>query len=356
MLQQRGAITYNEINQQRDTLQDTIKIINEMRQDLVTWFRQEAFTQVVFTGAGSSYNASLASAKLFMSLTGVTSYAFPSSEILFSGKLPFEERRKTLIVAMSRSGQSSETLWAIDKIKELSKNSKIMVICPHPDSEIIPKADKTIVIEKAKEEATVSTKAFSSFVFAVKIITGLLMQNMPFLTELTKVPSMFETKKYQVEIQQKVIASKFTSVLVAGSGSYYGLACEGSLLMKKISNTPSEACHVLELRHGNAAYGTNQSLVVILASDSLKKGEGVVVGELAAMKCPRLVICEEADSRLGNSDFVFELKSGLSELSRDMLMMPILQELAFYTAISKAYNPDKPKHVVPFIKWKEPYF
>jgi glucosamine 6-phosphate synthetase-like amidotransferase/phosphosugar isomerase protein len=77
---------------------------------------------------------------------------------------------------------------------------------------------------------------------------------------------------------------------------------------------------------------------------------------MAALKAPRMVICEEADSRLGLSDYVFQLKSGLSEYSRDMLMIPIVQLLAFYLCIAKGYNPDKPKHIVDVVKWKEPFY
>lgn len=354
MLQQKGTIIFHEISQQPEAWQDVVRVLNEKRQDLAAWFRQEAFSQVMFMGCGSSYNASIVSSKNFMTMTGVTSAAFPSSEVFSSNRLPYDDRRKTLLVVFSRSGQSSETIWAIDRIKEVSKNTKILCICPYHDSEMLVKADKTLILEKAKEESPVTSKAFTSFIFSTKLLTGILLQNMNFLTELTKVPALFDLKKYQTEIQ-KICSAKFTQVIFCASGSLYGLACEGSLFVKKISTTPAEAYHTLELRHGNAVHGNLGTLIVNFASDNLKKGEGIAIGELAALKSPRMVICEEADSRLGMSDYVFELKTGLSELARDMLMMPIAQLLGFYLTIAKGYNPDKPKHVIPVIKWKESF-
>jgi len=355
MLQQKGTITFNEISQQPEVWQDIIRIMNEKRQELAAWFRQEAFAQVLYMGAGSSYCAAMSCARSFISLTGATSFAFPSIDVFASKKLPYDDRRKSLLVVFSRSGQTTETIWAIDRIKEQSKNTKIMVICPHKESEMIAKADFPIVIEKAKEEAVMSTKAFTSFLFASKLFIGILMQNMNFLNELTKVPTMLDVKKYQIEMQ-KISSGKFLNVIFGGDGPYYGLAAASSLLVKGMSTTASDAYHTLELRHGNAAHCNQQTLVVIYATDALKKGEGVVVGELAALKSPRMVICEEADSRLGLSDHVYQLKSGLSEYSRDMLMIPIVQLLSFYLCIAKGYNPDKPKHIVDIVKWKEPFY
>lgn len=355
MLQQKGQIIFNEILQQPETWIDCMKRLNEKRQDIANWFRQEAFGQIVFMGAGSSYNAGVVGAHNFNSLTGVTSFAFPSSEVFSTAKLPYDDRRKTLVVVFSRSGQSQETLWAIDKIKALSKNSKILCLCPYGESEMLKKADMPLVLEKAKEEAPVATKSFTSFIFCVKLLIAILTQNMSLINELAKVPEMFDVKKHQPTLQ-KMSSAKFAHVAFCGSGPTYGLAMEGSLLVKKISTTSGEYQHTMEMRHGHDAGLHPQCLVVIFATDALKKGEGIVAGEMAPLKAVRMVVGEEADARLGICDYVFNLKSGLSMIARDVLMIPIAQVLAFYLAIAKGYNPDKPKHIIPVVTWKEPFF
>ncbi len=353
MLQQKGIITSKEIAEQPEAWTDTIRALNEKRQEIATWFRQEAFGQVIFMGCGSSYNAAIVSSRNFNSLTGVTSFAFPSSEMFAGQKLPYDDRRKTLLIVFSRSGQSTETIWAIDRIRQLSKNTKILSFCPYRESEIIARADQSIILEKAKEEGVFATKSFTTFIFAVKLLIGILLQNMNFLQELTRVPTLVDIKQRQIEMQ-KIGSGKILNVISGGSGALYGIACEGSLLVKKMCTIPAEAYTTLELRHGNAAAGNNLTLIVIFASEYLKKAEGVIVSELAALKSPRLVICEEADSKLGLADYVINLKSGLSEYARDMLMMPVVQLLAFYMCIARGYNPDKPKHVVPIVTYKDP--
>ena len=64
---------------------------------------------------------------------------------------------------------------------------------------------------------------------------------------------------------------------------------------------------------------------------------------------------EEADNKIGSADFVFEVKSKLSEYSRDLLMIPILHELGFYMSVQKGVNADKPKGVPFSVTFKEPY-
>lgn len=355
MLQQKGTLTFNEMSQQPDAWKSALQIVNNSRQDIYSWFVKEAFAQVVFIGTGSSYNAALACANFFLDVTGVNSAAFPSSELFYGLRLPYDDKRKTLVIALSRSGETSETLWGIDRIRAKSPNSRIFAMTAAENSSILTKADKALVFPDAREESYVATKSYTSFVIAVKLLTSILIKNAGLYNEIMKVPSLLEIRKYHTEVQ-KVVSSKFTGFLTAGCGQYYAHAQEGSQLIKTMAAAPCDTNHTLELRHGNAAYATQQMLSIVLSTSSMQRAEGVVLGELAAIKCHRMVLCEKADSKLGLADFVIELNSGLSEHTRDLLMIPILQELAFYMAIAKGYNPDKPKHVAPVVIWKEPYF
>ncbi len=355
MLQQRGAITFNEIMQQNEVWKSTIDIVNQKRQELVSWFSKEGFGQVVFMGAGSSFHAALISSRFFGNITGVATSAFPSVEIFAGQKLPYEDRRKTLVVTFSRSGETSETLWAIERLKAKSPNSRHLLISANESSPMAAVVEQALFIPQAKEESNVSTKAFTSSILAMKLLTAILMKNNAVYEELVKLPEKLEIKKFHKEIQ-KITGIKPVHILVSGNGINYGHACEGSSLIKKMSSISSECNYTTELRHGNANHATQNMLAVVISGDSLMKADGYIIGELSQSKCQRLVICEKADNRLGNSDFLIELGSGLSEYTRDLLIAPIMQELGFYLAISKAYNPDKPKHTSHVVTWKEHFF
>ena len=355
MLQQRGAITSSEIQQQSEVWKETISIVSTKRNELMSWFGKEAFGQVVFMGAGSSYHASMVSSRFFGALTGVATCAFPSAEIFALNRPPFEERRKTLVVSFSRSGETSETLWAMEKLKAKSPNSRHLLVTANAEGPMVALADQTIIIPKAKEESDVSTKAYTSSILAMKLLTSILMKNESIYNELIALPDKLVVKKYQNEIQ-KITAMKPIHIAVSGNGLLYGHACAASSLIKKMSSIPAEFNYTTELKHGDANHFNQNMLAIILAGDLMKKADGNIAGFISQSKCHRLVICEKADHRLGNADYLIELNSGLSEYTRDLLMMPVLQELGFYLAISKAYNPDKPKHTQPIIIYKEPLF
>lgn len=355
MLHQRGAVTSSEIQQQPEVWKETISILSSKRSEIVSWFAKEAFGQVVFMGAGSSYHASLVSSRFFGSLTGVATTAFPSAEIFALNRFPFDDRRKTLVVSFSRSAETSETLWAIERLKAKSPNSRHLLVTANSEGPMVALADQAIIIPKAKEDSDVSTKAYTSFILAIKLLTSVLMKNEPIYNELISLPEKLVVKKYQSEIQ-KITAVKPIHIAVSGNGLLYGHACEASSIIKKMSSISAESNYTTELKHGEANHLNPNMLAVILSGDLMKKADGHITGFVSQSKCHRLVVCEKADNRLGNADYLIELKSELSEYTRDLLMMPVLQELGFYLAISKAYNPDKPKHTQHVVTYKEPFF
>ena len=355
MLQQRGALTFNEIQQQSEIWRDTISIVSSRCQELAAWLPKEAFGQVVFMGAGSSFNAALVSSRFFGIVTGVATNAFPSTEIFAANRLPFEERRKTLVVTFSRSSDTSVTLWAIEKLKTKYPNTRHLLITTNASGAMNALVDQQIVLPKAKEESDVSTKAYTSSILALKLFTAVLMKNELIKNELLSLPDKLVVKKYQNEIQ-KITAVKPIHICVSGNGILYGHACETSAIIKKMSSVSAESNYTSELLHGEANHLTPNMLSIILAGDLTKKFDGYIAGALSQNKCQRLVVCEKADNKLGNADYLIELNSGLSEYTRDLLMIEIMQELGFYLSVSKAYNPDKPKHVQHVVKHKEHLF
>lgn len=354
MLHQKGALTLNEISTQGEIWKKTLQIIDQKQQEIISWFLKEGFNQLVFIGAGSSFNAAVVCSRFFLDLTGVSSSCFPSSELFYGLRLPFEERKKTLAVFFSRSGASSETIWAMQKLNK-HPNVKNLLITPSTSGEACSYADKLLTLDFAAEESAVETRVYTASILAFKYLTSFLMKNMTLYNELRAIPDKFQFKKYQTETQ-RITAVKPTNILVIGNGMFYGHAKEGAALITKMAAIPSVTDYANQIRYGGAAHATQNTLTIIFASESMRKAEGFITGELAATKSHRLILCENADQRLGNSDFVVELKSGLSEQVRDLLMITVIQELAFYMSIQKAYNADKPKNVPACVTWKEPYF
>ncbi len=354
MLTQKGALTLSELSSQGDVWKQVIQTVDKEQQKIVPWFMKEGFTAVVFTGAGSSLNVARVCRRFFSDFTGVTSGCFPPSEIFAGLRLPFEDRRKTLVVLFSRSGATSEIIWALQKLRPYP-GVKTLLITPATDSPAASLADMTLLIPSAKEESHTTTRAYTSSILAFKYLVSFLMKNANLYKEIRTLPDLFKVKQFQREIQ-RVTSTKPTSAIICGNGINYGHAMEAANIISKIAVIPAVADYVSQMRHGIAAQCTPNTLAIMLVSDTMKKEEAEVLGELASIRCHRLVICEQADNKIGSADFVFELKSKLSEYTRDLLMIPILHELGFYMSVQKGVNADKPKGVPFSVTFKEPYF
>lgn len=150
-----------------------------------------------------------------------------------------------------------------------------------------------------------------------------------------------------IEEQHRLIrelgeSEEFDKFVFLGSGPNYGLACEAMLKMKEMSLSPSEAFHFLEFRHGPKLAVDEKTLVVGLLSDSARDYEIAVPEEGRGIGAKALVLTDRGEEE---ADYLVQLSSGLSELARGVLYMPLLQLLAYYRALSRGLDPDAPLHL-----------
>ncbi|MBM3461199.1 MAG: SIS domain-containing protein [Armatimonadetes bacterium] len=353
MLTKPGTTTHNEILEQPQAWNDVLAVLDEKRAELGAWMKAENFGQVLLVGCGSSYHAGLTAARTFHGIAGVNGIALPASEVLYAQRPPYDIRIKTLLIAVSRSGETSETVWAVEKLKRIDGRLKILAVTCKENSELQGLAHQTLVFPKLHEESVISTRSYTGSLLALQVLAAWLSANDAFLAELKKIPELTDVKKHTTEVQ-KAVALKPQHVTFLGNGACYGLAAASSLLVREMAGMPSDYMHLLEFRHGPQAAVLPNHMIVAFLSDTLRKAEEDMVREIAVMRGPRMVICSEADNKTKmGTEFVFELGHDLSELARPVREVTIVQLLGFYLAIQRGHNPDRPKHVQALIKLKE---
>src|SRR5262249_3572452 len=123
------------------------------------------YDQVIFTGCGSTYYLSLAAAALYQELTGRTARAIPASELLFNSQTVMQVGGlHHLLVAISRSGTTTETIRATEKFKA-EQHGEVVVISNYPEK-LSQLADVKIIMDKGQEESIAQTRSFSSMYVA----------------------------------------------------------------------------------------------------------------------------------------------------------------------------------------------
>jgi glucosamine--fructose-6-phosphate aminotransferase (isomerizing) len=328
--------TYREIKSQSEAWAQAIDLTSSC--DLPVSGENE---QVIFTGCGSTYYLSLAAAALYQELTGCPARAIPAGELVLNPGTVLTDQ-KTLLVAVSRSGTTSETLKAVEEFKE-NRRGRVMAISNY-DEALSRLADINIVIDKGQEESVAQTRAFASMYVATCVLCARMAGRNDLVEAMEKLPEVgnWIIGNYESFAQEIGKNLAFDRFYFLGSGVRYGLACEVNLKMKEMTLTHSEPFHFLEFRHGPMSMVNQDAVVVGLLSDESHSHEAKVLSEMKTLGGEIL--------SLGETNADIQFKSGIPDSVRGVLYLPVLQLMAFYRSVAKGLNPDKPNHLTAVVQ------
>lgn len=323
--------TYREIKSQSEAWMQALEITSASSLPSAL-----DYDQVIFTGCGSTYYLSLAAAALYQELTGRAARAVPGGELLLNAGTVLTDQ-KILLVAISRSGTTTETVKAVEKFKA-TKLGDVLVMSNY-DERLSRLADTSIVIPKGQEESVAQTRSFASMYVAATAFCARMAGRNDLLESMSGLPAIGERLIRDFEPAARYMGEDLDldRFYFLGSGIRYGLACEVNLKMKEMTLTHSEPFHFLEFRHGPMSMVNEKAVVVGLVSESNFSHENAVLNEMQALG-GKIVT-------LGESGVNIAFESGISESARGVLYLPILQLMAFYRSLAKGLNPDRPNNL-----------
>ena len=329
--------TYREITAQTQAWAQALELVQRME------FGHLAgeYPQVVFCGCGSTYYLSLAGAALFQELTGRAARAVPSGELLLNPG-NFLTDQSTLLIAVSRSGSTTETVKAIAEFKR-QKRGDVLVISNY-EERLASFADAKIIIPAGQEQSVAQTRSFASLYVAATALGARMAGRGDLLDAMTALPEAGEQllDRYAALARELGERASYDRVYFLGSGSRHGLACEANLKMKEMSLTHGEAFHFLEFRHGPMSMVNASTLILGLVSESNAPQEQAVLSDMRALGGTTI--------SLGESGVDIAFESGVPEPVRGVLYLPVLQMLAFHRSLAKGLNPDRPNNLTAVVK------
>jgi glucosamine--fructose-6-phosphate aminotransferase (isomerizing) len=351
MTSPKDYFTYREIQSQPEAWNNALAVVNAASlPDLAE------YEQVVFTGCGSTHYLSLAAAALCQELTGRAARAVPAGELLLNSRasvgrmggaasprgadsLPGD---KILLVAISRSGSTTETIRTVEEFK--ARNRGDVLVITNYAATLAALGDVRLIVTAGQEESVAQTRSFASMYVAANALCARLAGRKDLLDAMGKLPEIGEglIRTYEplaMEIGGSLDIDRFYFL---GSGTRYGLACEASLKMKEMTLTHSEPFHFLEFRHGPMSMVNEKAVVVGLLSESNFSHEKAVLTEMQALGGRTVPLAESG------ADISFE--SRLPEEARGVLYLPILQLMAFHRSLAKGLNPDHPKNLTSVVQ------
>ena len=333
-----GENTQTEILSQPDVWQTALTRLQQQAVSLRTFYREGQYDSLVFTGCGSTYYLALAAATLAQQLTRLPARAVPASEAWLYPDAVYRADSRTLLVTISRSGETTETLRAGEVFKATAQGDLMTLSC-YPDKSLSRMGTLNLVFPEAQEDSIAQTRAFSTLYVATTVLAALWGGRENVFTPMQRVCDtarrlLDHYSQLPSELGQDTSLDRFYFL---GSGPRYGLACELSLKMKEMALCHSEPFHFMEFRHGPMSMVTPSTLLVGLLSDKTRDHEQAVLDEMGRRGARLLVLAETG----GTVSF----QSGVDETLRNVLYLPVGQLVAFERALSKSLDPDRPNNL-----------
>lgn len=306
---------------------------------------------VKLLGCGTSWHAALIGKYLLEDLAGIPAEVDYASEFRYRNPLLQEN---TLVIALSQSGETADTLAAIKEAKK--KGAKVLGICNVVGSSIARECERGIYLHAGPEIGVASTKAFTSQVLVLTMLAIFLgrMRNLPrrdglvALNGIEALPSQVERILKRANILKKIAEAtyQYKNFLYIGRSYQFPVALEGALKLKEISYIHAEGMPAAELKHGSIALVDENMPTVVLATEShiLDKVKSNVA-EIKTRKGSILSIITEANHEMDElSDFTFGVSPAPEFLIPILSVVP-LQLLAYYIAIFRGCDVDKPRNL-----------
>ena len=347
---QRGQHTWTEIIGQPEAWRATLEAFTADRTALEDFLNQADFAQIFVVGCGSTHYLAQTAAAVLTCRTRTPAYALPSSELwLFPDIAPPDQ---TLLLAVSRSGTTTETLQALERFRETHGGLVLAVTC-YPESPLAQQADFALVAPDAQEQSIAQTRSFTSMLLLTQALAATLAHDEGILEHLQRLPDALEDMVARLgDLPQRLGTDQgIERFFFLGGGPLYGLANEAMLKTKEMSLSYAEAYHPLEFRHGPMSMVDEHTLVVGLLSDTGLAEELRVLEEMQGLGARTLALVEDALVFTGwRADYVIELCSGLDEWERGPLYLPVLQRMAYHRAMAKGLDPDQPSNLTAVVK------
>ena len=345
-----------EIFEQPRAIADTLEAVGEVKASLFGEQAQEVFEnveRVLMIACGTSYYAALTSKYWLEAIAGIPCDVEIASEYRYRKSVP---NPNTLVVTISQSGETADTLAALKHARELGM-TKTLTICNVATSAMVRESQLRFITRAGVEIGVASTKAFTTQLTALFLLTLSLAkvkgrlepkdeaEYMRLLRHVPKAVSAVLALEPQVMAWAERFASK-QHALFLGRGIHYPIALEGALKLKEISYIHAEAYPAGELKHGPLALVDESIPVVTVApNDELLEKLKSNMKEVEARK-GELYVFADSDTGLESSEHihVIRMPENYGPLSPILHVIP-LQLLAYHTAFIRGNDVDKPRNL-----------
>ncbi|MEM5458001.1 glutamine--fructose-6-phosphate transaminase (isomerizing) [Paraburkholderia phytofirmans] len=345
-----------EIFEQPRAITDTIPQADSFDASLFGEGAEKVFAEIdslLILACGTSYYSGLTAKYWLESIAKIPTQVEIASEYRYRESVP---NPKSLVVVISQSGETADTLAALKHAQELG-HKHTLAVCNVGTSAMVRQTEFSFLTHAGREIGVASTKAFTTQLVALFVLAATLgkmrgrvseQQEAVYLKQLRHLPAALNSV---LALEPQIIAwseefSRKEHALFLGRGLHYPIALEGALKLKEISYIHAEAYPAGELKHGPLALVTEAMPVVTVApNDALLEKLKSNIQEVRA-RGGELYVFADADTKIVNDEglHVIRMPEHYGLLSPILHVVP-LQLLAYHTACARGTDVDKPRNL-----------
>jgi glutamine---fructose-6-phosphate transaminase (isomerizing) len=345
-----------EIFEQPRAIADTLDAVEAISPELFGDGAHRVFKDidsVLILACGTSYYSGSVAKYWLESIAKIPTSVEIASEYRYRDSVP---NPRTLVVTITQSGETADTLAALKHARSMGMKHTL-TICNVSTSAMVRECALAYITRAGVEIGVASTKAFSTQLVGLFLLTLALAQTRGHLTDVQEQEHLKALRHLPVAVQAvlalepQIIAwseefARKENALFLGRGLHYPIALEGALKLKEISYIHAEAYPAGELKHGPLALVTSEMPVVTIApNDALLEKLKSNLQEVRA-RGGELFVFADSDTRIesGPGLHVIRMPEHYGALSPILHVVP-LQLLAYHTACARGTDVDKPRNL-----------
>lgn len=356
---------HKEIFEQPQAVADTLEGRVQDNRVLVDAFGNkakdyfESIEQLQIIACGTSYHAGLVAKYWFEDILGIPCQVEVASEYRYRN--PFVGDN-TLFITISQSGETADTLAALQQINQLKNHSAFNIptlsVCNVPESSLTRGSDMTFLTHAGPEIGVASTKAFTTQLVALSLLLVAIGKIQRRITDerevliikgLNKLPNLIKNGLAS-EADIKLLAQAFTDkqhAIFLGRGTMFPIAMEGALKLKEISYIHAEAYPAGELKHGPLALiDESMPVIAIAPHDELLEKLKSNLQEVSARGGQMIIFEDERSNTSSDNHFtVIKATSNVGRITAPITFNILLQLLSYHVALIKGTDVDRPRNL-----------
>ncbi len=343
------GFTLREIMDQYNALEKTIDRMRSHYRDIQQFFGETRPKKIIFTGCGSSFSLSCSMRSIASTRLDMPVYALAAGDLWLNCEAYKPLVEGALVISLSRSGRTSEVINAYNAMKAVSGDVRFLSILCAEETPIEALSDMSICLPWAFDQSVCQTRCVSNLYAAGALLIGAIAGDGSIERGIQRVAALGDAYLDHNDGRIQALArKKWDSAVVLGDGPADGLAEEGALAFKEISQLPSNYHHLLDVRHGPIVLIGGNTLVIAMVKSPACQHEMALIQDLVK-KGAQVVVYSNLPLEVPGAES-YSLGEEVGCVAGGLGLVALCQLITYHKAHEVGCDPDLPDGLDPWIE------